>query len=135
MIGLVVATHGTLGEALLETVTMIIGRPGQACAVTLSRDHAPDELRELLVKAIAEVDKDGDGVLVMADMFGGTPANLAMTLLVPGRVELLTGVNLPMLLKFLTYRNNCPLDGLAQRLKEHARDGIVLASEMLSRQF
>lgn len=134
MIGLVVATHGTLGEALLETVTMIIGRPEQACAVTLSRDHAPDELRELLVKAIEEVGRDGDGVLVAADMFGGTPANIAMTLLESGRIELLTGVNLPMLLKFLTYRNNCPLDGLAQRLKEQARDGIVLASETLSRQ-
>ena len=134
MIGLVVATHGTLGEALLETATMIIGRPEQACAVTLSRDHAPDALREQLVKAIEEVGRDGDGVLVAADMFGGTPANIAMTLLEPGRIELLTGVNLPMLLKFLTYRNNCPLDGLAQRLKEQARDGIVLTSEALSRQ-
>jgi PTS system mannose-specific IIA component len=133
MTGLVVATHGALGEALLETVTMIIGRPEQACAVTLSRDHAPDELRTLLVEAIAAVDQGDDGVLVMADMFGGTPANIAMTLLDPGRVELLTGVNLPMLLKFLTYRNSCPLDGLAQRLKEQARDGIVLASEALSR--
>ena len=134
MIGLVVATHGTLGEALLETVTMIIGRPEQARAVTLSRDHAPDALREQLVEAIEEVGRDGDGVLVAADMFGGTPANIAMTLLEPGRIELLTGVNLPMLLKFLTYRNNCPLDGLAQRLKEQARDGIVLTSEALSRQ-
>jgi PTS system mannose-specific IIA component len=119
---------------LLETLTMITGRPEKSCAVTLSRDHAPDELRARLAEAIGEVGGDGDGVLIAVDMFGGTPANVAMTLLEAGRVEVITGVNLPMLLKFLTYRGNCPLDGLAQRLKEHARDGILLASEVLARQ-
>jgi PTS system mannose-specific IIA component len=133
MIGLVVATHGTLGESLLETAAMIIGRPERACAVSLSRDHDPVELSSLLFQAIAEVGRDGDGVLMVVDMFGGTPANIGMTLFEQGRVELLTGVNLPMLLKFFSYRGNCPLTELAGRLQHHARDGIVLARDVLPR--
>jgi len=133
MIGLVVATHGNLGESLLATAAMIVGPSVQVRAISLSRDHSPEELRDLLDRAISEVDR-GTGVLVAADMFGGTPANIGMTLLVPGQVELLTGVNLPMLLKFMAYRERYPLQELAELLKEHARDGIVLASEVLHRQ-
>lgn len=133
MIGLVVATHGTLGESLLATTGMIVGAPAQCRVVSLSRDDSPKEMRDLLSEALDEVDR-GDGVLVMADMFGGTPANIGMTLLVPGRVELLTGVNLPMLLKFMTYRERYALQELAELLKGQARDGIVLASEALRRQ-
>jgi PTS system mannose-specific IIA component len=132
MIGLVVATHGVLGEALLATAGMIIGQPVQAVTVSLSRDNSSEEMRELLANAIGEVD-GGDGVLLMADMFGGTPANIGMTLLAPDRVELLAGVNLPMLLKFFTYRERYALPELAEFLKGHARDGIVLASEVLRR--
>jgi PTS system mannose-specific IIA component len=133
MIGLVVATHGNLGEALLATTGIIVGTPAQSRAISLSREHSPNELHELLSRAIAEVDS-GDGVLVVADMFGGTPANIGMAQVAPGRVELLTGVNLPMLLKFVTYRERYPLPELAELLKEHARDGIILASEVLRRQ-
>lgn len=134
MIGLVVATHGNLGEALLETAALIVGPNARACAVSLSHEQSPEELRALLVRAISAVDHDGDGVLVAADMFGGTPANVGMTLLEPGRVDLLTGVNLPMLLKFFTYRKSYPLAELAERLKGQSRDSIVLASEALRRQ-
>ena len=127
MIGLVVATHGTLGQALLDTVAMIIGPSDGACAVSLSREQAPEQLHALLCSAIRQV-APVDGVLIVVDMFGGTPANVAMTLLEPGRVEVLAGVNLPMLLKFFTYRHNCSLDRLAQRLMDQAREGILLAS-------
>ena len=131
MIGLVVATHGALGEALLGTAAMIVGPPVRACAVSLSRESSPDELHALLAAAIGRLDPDGDGVLVVADMFGGTPANIGMTLLDPGRVELLTGVNLPMLLKFFSQRDRYPLAELAWRLREQSRDSIVLASDVL----
>lgn len=134
MIGLVVATHGTLGETLLDTVALIIGHPAQARAVSLSRDHAPDELKVLLADALQDVDLNGDGVLVAVDMFGGTPANIALALGEAAHIEVLTGVNLPMLLKFFSYRSTCPLEELAQRLAEQARDGIVLASAALRRQ-
>ena len=134
MIGLVVATHGNLGEALLETLAMIIGPADLARVVSLSRNQAPELLHEQLAEAIAAVSQD-QGVLVAADMFGGTPANVCMPLLEPGRVELLTGVNLPMLIKFFTYRERMALPELAELLKGYARDGIVLGSAVLPRQF
>lgn len=134
MIGLVIATHGHLGRSLLETASLIVGPAARTCAVSLSHEQSAEELRDLLERAIGTVDQDGDGVLVMADMFGGTPANIGMTLLAPDRVDLLTGVNLPMLLKFFTYRENYPLAELAERLKGQARDSIILASEALRRQ-
>ena len=133
MIGLVIATHGLLGEALLQTAGMIVGAPVQVCAVSLSRSSSPEDLQVLLHDAVASVDR-GDGVLVMADVFGGTPANIGMTLLDPEKVELLTGVNLPMVLKFLSYRERYPLPALAENLQVQAREGIVLASEILRRQ-
>jgi PTS system mannose-specific IIA component len=133
MIGVVVATHGAFGEALLATAGMIVGPCAQARAVSLSHNDSPEVLRSLLADALGEVDS-GDGVLIMADMFGGTPANVGVVLLVPGRIELLTGVNLPMLLKFMTYRDRYPLQELAALLIGHARDGIVLASEVVRRQ-
>lgn len=133
MIGLVIATHGNLGEVLLETVAMILGPPVQARAVSLSREQAPELLRAQLAAAIAEV-SGGGGVLVAADMFGGTPANIGMTMLEPGCVELLTGVNLPMLLKFFTHRDHLSLPELAGRLQGYAREGIVLASAVLPHQ-
>lgn len=134
MIGLVVATHGTLGESLLATAALIVGPAARTCAVSLSQEQSAEELHDLLARAIDTVDHDGDGVLVMADMFGGTPANVGMTLLASDRVDLLTGVNLPMLLKFFTYRDSYPLAELAERLKGQARDSIILASEALRRQ-
>jgi len=133
MIGLVVATHGNLGEALLETVAMIIGPADLARAISLSRDHSPEVLHDQLAAAVAAVDQN-QGVLVAVDMFGGTPANVGMTLLEPGRVELLTGVNLPMLIKFFTYRERMTLPELAELLHGYARDGIVLGSAALPRQ-
>ena len=133
MIGLVVATHGNLGEALLETVAMIIGPADLARAISLSRDHSPEVLHDQLAAAVAAVDQN-QGVLVAVDMFGGTPANVGMTLLEPGRVELLTGVNLPMLIKFFTYRERMTLPELVELLQGYARDGIVLGSAALSRQ-
>lgn len=133
MIGLVVATHGNLGEALLETLAMIIGPADLARAVSLSRNHSPELLQDQLAAAIAAVNQ-GQGVLVAADMFGGTPANVCLTLLEPGRVELLTGVNLPMLIKFFAYRERLALPELADLLQGYARDGIVQGSTVLLRQ-
>lgn len=134
MIGLVVATHGALGEALLATVALIIGPQSHALAVSLARDDSPEELRTRLAGAIEQAGSGCAAVLVVTDMFGGTPSNIGMTLLEPGRVELLTGVNLPMLLKFFSYRDSHALIELTPLLKNHARDGIIVAGEVLQRQ-
>lgn len=134
MIGLVVATHGSLGEALLATVELIIGPQPQALAVSLARSDSPEELSARLQRAIDQAGTGGGAVLLATDMFGGTPSNIGMTFLEPGRIELLTGVNLPMLLKFFNYRGNQPLPALAALLKDYARDGILVAGEVLRRQ-
>lgn len=134
MIGLVVATHGPLGEALLTTAALIIGPQSHAFAVSLSHDESPEALRSRLAGAIEQASSGCAAVLVVTDMFGGTPSNIGMTFLDPGRVELLTGVNLPMLLKFFGYRNGHGLNELTLLLKSHGRDSIVIAGEVLQRQ-
>jgi PTS system mannose-specific IIA component len=133
MIGLVVATHGTLGEALLATTELIIGAQPHALALSLSRSDSPEELHARLAQAIAQSGAGCEAVLVVTDMFGGTPSNIGMTFVAAGQVELLTGVNLPMLLKFFNYRSHQGLAELAQLLRDHARDGIMIAGEVLSR--
>jgi PTS system mannose-specific IIA component len=134
MIGLVVVTHGALAETLLATAELIVGPLPGAVALSLSRGEAPELLRGRLTRAIAEAGDGCEAVLLMTDMFGGTPSNIGMTLLEPGRVDLLTGVNLPMLLKFFNYRNNHHLAELAPLLKEQAREAIIAASDLLPRQ-
>jgi len=134
MIGLVVATHGTLGETLLATAELIVGVQPCAVALSLSRGEAPELLRERLSQAITQAGSGCEGVLLMTDMFGGTPSNIGITLLDPERVDLLTGVNLPMLLKFFNYRHDRRLTELTSFLKDQAREAIVAASELLPRQ-
>lgn len=132
MIGLVVATHGDLAGSLLNTTELILGAQAGALAVNISREMAPDEARRQMAAAITATD-DGDGTLIAADMFGGTPANVGMTFFVPGRIDVLTGVNLPLLLKFFSYRQRLPLAELVVFLRDTSREGIVLASEVLRR--
>jgi mannose PTS system EIIA component len=130
MVGVVVATHGELAEVLLRTVGAVCGPLERARAVTLSHAEAIDVARSDLAKAIAEVD-DGDGVLVLTDMLGGTPANLALTFL-DEKIEVVTGVNLPMLTKLSTCRaEDAPLREIAQMLTAYGQKNITLASELL----
>lgn len=133
MVGLVVATHGNLGVELLLSAQMIIGPVRNAKAVSVNQDNSMEDIRDALTVAIAEVGADGNGVIIVADMFGGTPANVSMTLLEPQSVEVLTGVNLPMLLKFFNSQENLSLDELAAILKSYGQQSIALASEYLQR--
>jgi len=130
MVGVVVATHGKLAEELLRTAEGIVGRLEQSAAVTIDAQISMEEARTRLGKAIAEVDS-GDGALVLTDMFGGTPANLALTFL-DARVEVVTGVNLPMVVKLSTLRGESqPLAALAAAIGAYGQKNITLASELL----
>jgi PTS system mannose-specific IIA component len=130
MVGLVVTTHARLAEELLLTAELIVGRLEQSEAVSVGADASVDEARARLAAAVKRVDV-GDGVLVLTDMFGGTPANLALTFL-DDKVEVITGVNLPMLLKFSTARNeDLTLQAVAQLVTTHGQKNISLASELL----
>ena len=133
MIGLVVTTHGNLGAELLDSVQMIIGPVRNARAVSINQDSSMEDIRDAIVVAITEVSTDGNGVIIATDMFGGTPANVSMTFLEPQAVEILTGVNLPMLLKFSNSQENLGLDELAGILKSYGQQSIALASEHLHR--
>ena len=131
MIGLVVATHGNLGGELLASAQMIIGPIRNARAVSINQDSSMEDIRDAIAAAITEVGADGNGVIIVTDMFGGTPANVSMTFLEPQVLEVLTGVNLPMLLKFFNSQENLGLDELAGILKSYGQQSIALASEYL----
>ncbi len=133
MTGLIIATHGNLAEELLRTCELIIGPLGPSCAIGVRHEDPVEEIRDRLQQALASVDRDGDGVLIMTDMLGGTPANLSLAFLDPGRVEVLTGVNLPMVLKFFNTQEGLTLAERASILKVYGQQGISLASELLTR--
>lgn len=133
MIGLVVATHGNLGSELLNSAQMIIGPVMNARAVSITPDSSMEAIRDTLAEAVTEVGKDDHGVIIITDMFGGTPANVSMTFLEPQSVEVMTGVNLPMILKFFNSQETIGLDELAGILKSYGQQSIALASEYLQR--
>ena len=133
MVGLVVATHGQLGRELLAAVEMIIGPVRNARAIGVSRESSLEDIRIDMQAAIQAVGTEGQGVVIMTDMFGGTPANVGLTFLEPDHVEVLTGINLPMVLKFFNSQEGIGLDELAGILKTYGQQSISLASDYLRR--
>ncbi len=130
MVGLVVATHGGLAEELLRTAEGIVGPQERCEAVSVGAGSSMDEARARLGEAIQRADA-GDGVLVLTDMFGGTPANLALTFL-DEKLEVVTGVNLPMIVKLATARaGGLALRAAAELVTAYGQKNITLASELL----
>ena len=130
MVGLVVATHGQLAEELVRAATLIVGPMERCEGVSITAGSSMEEARRSLGEAIQRVDA-GQGVLILTDMFGGTPANLALTFL-DEKIEVVTGVNLPMLLKLATGRaDNLALRPLAEQVTAYGQKNITLASELL----
>jgi PTS system mannose-specific IIA component len=130
MVGLVVATHGRLAEELLRTAEGIVGPLERCEAVSVGAGSSMEDSRARLAAAVHRVDA-GEGVLVLTDMFGGTPANLALTFL-DEKVEVITGVNLPMILKLSTARADAlTLRAAAELVTSHGQKNITLASELL----
>lgn len=129
MTGAVIITHGTLAAGLADVAETISGDIEGVRTVSVNSSDATERIRDDLAKAVEESD-DGDGVVIFTDMFGGTPSNIALSLFESGRVEVVTGVNLPMIIKFLGHRDK-PLGELALLLKESGRESIILAGDML----
>lgn len=131
MIGIVVVTHGRLGEALIEATEFILGtRPPGLAAVSIDLNQNVDKLREKVAAAIRKVDQE-QGVVVLTDMFGGTPSNISYSFLEEGRIEVLSGVNLPMLVHAVDTRSRVRLPELAAGLETFGRKSITLASGIL----
>ena len=131
MIGLLVVTHGGLASELVEAARRIVGSPAPMQAVTLGWDDDPAASHDQIADAITSLD-EGQGVIVATDMLGGTPANVAMSFLEPERVEVVTGVNLPMIIKFSNLREPGSLNEAARLLASKGRSHIAVAGEILS---
>ena len=131
MIGILVVAHGSLAESLVEGATHILGERPQALATLDFRGHAdPDEWQHISQARITSLEQ-GDGVLVMADVYGATPCNTLCRVLAPSHVEGVTGVNLPMLLKALNYRDTLALPALVERIVSGGRNSINHISETM----
>lgn len=125
MIGLFLITHGSYGEALIQCACHVLNkRPRQIVQLGVSGQDDPLDLLPVAQQWLQVADA-GDGVLILTDIFGATPSNLALKLCEPGRVEGVAGVNLPMLLRTLTYRERETLPGLVTRAVSGGRDGVM----------
>ena len=130
MIGVVVVTHGQLATELVNAAETIVGELPQFAAVSIGWHEDTEDARGEIEQAIARVE-NGSGVLILTDMFGGTPSNLAMTFLAQGQVEVITGVNLPMLIKLVNLPKQSDLLVVAREMREHGRHAIWVASDLL----
>ena len=128
MVGIVLVTHCNLGKALIEAAHFISGNLKNIKAVSIT-DETPEALRMAIAKAIQELD-EGEEVLILTDMFGGTPSNLSFSFLEPGKIEVITGVNLPMFLSAINKQDD-DLKTLATYVKKKAIASIVRGSEEL----
>ena len=130
MIGIVVVTHGRLADELVAATEHVVG-PLEAChAISIGPDDDMEKRREDIRDAVEAVDQ-GSGVIILTDMFGGTPSNLSISLLEKGRVEVIAGANLPMLIKLAEARARLDLNALAESASEAGKRYIAVASQIL----
>jgi len=131
MIGIVIVTHSQLGDALIDAAEFILGnRPDTMVSVSIDLKENVDKLRKKIAEGIKKVDNK-KGVLILTDMFGGTPSNLSYSFLEEGRVEVISGVNLPILIKAVDIQTDMELSDLAQHLEAFGKKSISLASGIL----
>jgi PTS system mannose-specific IIA component len=129
MIGLVLVTHAGLATALKLSAEMIVGSIESCTTVEVAHEERADVIMARVVAAVEAV--QSDGAIIMTDLFGGTPSNMAMSFLKEGCIEVITGVNLPMLIEFSSRREQMPVAELAASLHRTGRDGIIVAGEFL----
>jgi PTS system mannose-specific IIA component len=130
--GLLVVTHGRLADEMEKAARRIIGDVPQMASISLDWDDDVADARRRIEEGIAKVAVEGR-VLILTDMFGGTPSNVALSLLEPGRVDVVTGVNLPMLIKFANLHSVDGFDETVRRIAQQGRDAIQVASEVLEK--
>ncbi len=131
MIGLVLVSHGRLAQELLAAMEHVVGPQERVRVVSIGPDDDMEQRRQEILEAVESVD-DGDGVIVLTDMFGGTPSNLAISLLGRPKLEVIAGINLPMLIKLASTRADLPLDEAVSAAAEAGRRYINVASHVLN---
>jgi mannose PTS system EIIA component len=130
MIGGVIVSHGKLAEELLNALTIILGEAVNIEAISIGWYDDVEESKKKINESIKRVDQK-NGVLIFTDMFGGTPSNLSFSFLKDGQVEIITGVNLPMLIKFVSLQRSYNLEDVARKVVEQGKKNIHLASALL----
>ncbi|MGD8542014.1 MAG: PTS fructose transporter subunit IIA [Desulfobacteraceae bacterium] len=131
MIGILIVTHSQLGQALIDAAEFITGKkPDNTMAVSIDINEAADKLRRKIAEGIKAVDQH-QGILILTDMFGGTPSNLSYSFLEEGKIEVISGVNLPILIRADSAREKQALTQLAVNLEIYGRKSISLASSIL----
>ena len=131
MIGMVLVTHGALAEEFRSALEHVVGAQENLATICIGPDDDMEKRREDIVDAIVNVDT-GDGVALLTDMFGGTPSNLAISLLEKAKVEVVAGINLPMLIKLASIRDSVALNEAVLEARDAARKYISVASEVLA---
>jgi PTS system mannose-specific IIA component len=131
MIGLVLVTHGRLGEEMVAALEHVVGKQHNVVAVSIGPDDDIEKRREQILDHVAKAD-EGDGVILLTDMFGGTPSNLAISIMEKAKVEVIAGVNLPMLIKLASVRGKESLHTAAVSAQEAGRKYINVASRLLA---
>ncbi len=129
MTGLVLVTHAGLATALKASAEMIVGPIESCTAVEVSPNECADDIMARVVAAVSAFQTEG--AIIMTDLFGGTPSNMAMSFLKEGCIEVITGANLPMLMEFCSRRDRLNVTELASELQRCGREGIIVAGEFL----
>ncbi|MCX5860200.1 MAG: PTS sugar transporter subunit IIA [Proteobacteria bacterium] len=132
MVGVVLVGHGGLAEEMMRTAEFIAGKLERVAAVRVNQEEPLEALQKKIRDAIRQV-AGAEGVLVLTDMFGGTPSNLSLSFMEPGKVEVISGMNLPMVLKLIENREGLNLQAYAREIRESGQRNISLASEILDR--
>ncbi len=130
MTGGIIITHGELAQTLVDVVASISGERDDMETIAIGRRDSTEDIFASIREAIARLNK-GDGIIIFTDMFGGTPTNIALTFLEEGRIEVVAGVNLPLLLKFVNKRREMGFKELVAKLNEEGKKSIIFASKML----
>src|ERR1700760_57407 len=133
MIRIVLVTHGNLAREFLSAMEHVVGKQAQARAISIGPEDDMEQRRAEILAAAEEVDS-GDGTILLTDMFGGTPSNLAISIMDRAKVEVLAGVNLPMLIKLASVRVNEPLASAVAKARDAGIKYISVASTLLTDQ-
>lgn len=130
MIGMILVTHGQLAEEFVHAMEHVVGQQDAVATVCIGPNDDMEKRRLEIASAIEKVDQ-GQGVVILTDLFGGTPSNLAISLLEAGRVEVIAGINLPMLIRLSGTRKTCPIKEAVTAARDAGRTYITVASEFL----
>ena len=131
MIGMVLVTHGRLAEEFIAALEHVVGPQKNTAAICIGPEDDMEQRRQEIIDSVLKVD-EGDGVVLLTDMFGGTPSNLAISVLDDGRVEVIAGVNLPLLIKLASLRNGTSLTSAVAQAQQAGRKYINVASQLLA---